>query len=278
MISIAEWRYHSKTLLQSKSESADIEINVILSYFLRKDLSWILAHADTLLSEDQQKDLDQGLLRLLNKEPLAYIIGQANFFGSAYIVNKDVLIPRPETEILVENALEWLGSHPGSKKIIDIGTGSGSIIISILQKYPKLRGVAVDISDKALRIADENKKKFSIKQLSFIQMNCMEGIHEKFDLIVANLPYIPEKIVPGLPVSMHEPKLALNGGADGLQIIKKTIQQIPTRIESPGLVLMEIQNDQAQTVAKFVNDVLPDGNVTVIKDYAGYDRIIRIEV
>lgn len=278
MISIAEWRYQSTRKLRAKQDSEDIEINAILTFVLQKDLAWCLTHPDVFIEASQQHELDQKLEQLLLGVPLPYILGRANFYNSSFLVDQYVLIPRPETELLVENAIQWIDKHPNIQKIVDVGTGSGVIILSIKKLFPKIRGFGVDISRNALQVAAMNKINLSVQATDFVQMDCLSGFNTKFDLILANLPYIPTSDVGNLDVSKYEPMLALDGGKEGLEIIKKFVKQLPAYIKSPGLILMEVQYDQAQKVRLLVREALPEAKVSVLKDYAFIERFVRIEV
>ena len=277
-ISIAEWRYQSKNKISKISDTADVEINAILCKVIKKNLAWCLAHSDYLLNLSEITHLNSYLDDLASGVPLAYILGEIEFFGRTFIIDKNVLIPRPETELLVEAAKEWILNKKKLNKIIDVGCGSGIIIISLLSDFPSIKGVAVDISHGALTITNRNKMKHKIDNLDLIQSDTLSGIYSKFDIILANLPYIPESSLEKLAVSKYEPKLALNGGEDGLQIIKRLIDHIPTHLNTPGLVLLEIQNDQSVPVVNYFTKILPDGIITTIQDFSGLDRVIKVEV
>ncbi len=157
-INIGQWRSQSKKNLIEFSNDADIEILALLKNLLMKDTAWILAHPEFILSSEQIYVLDKKIARLVTGEPLAYIINQVEFFGLRFFVNENVLIPRPDTEILVEKALEWCKKQTQAVKFVDIGTGSGCIGISILNHYPEIVGFGVDISYDALKVANENRK------------------------------------------------------------------------------------------------------------------------
>ncbi|HSM26003.1 MAG TPA: peptide chain release factor N(5)-glutamine methyltransferase, partial [Anaerolineaceae bacterium] len=241
--SIAEWRYKTKNEFTSISDTADIEINAILCEVLGKDLAWCLAHSEEELSEFDLVKLNQQIEKLRKGIPLPYILGEIEFFGHQFFVDSNVLIPRPETEILIENAIEWISSHRNIKKIVDVGTGSGAIVLSVLNEFPFLHGLGIDLSRSALEIAKINRINFSINQLDFLQMDCLKGLASKFDVILANLPYIPESEVRKLDVVKYEPFMALNGGENGIEIISKLIEQVPDHLSIPGVVLLEIQYD-----------------------------------
>ena len=277
-ISIAEWRYKMRNEISSISDTADIEINAILCKVLGKDLAWCLTHSEEELSELDLVMLNQQIEILRKGIPLPYIIGEIEFFGHHFFVDSNVLIPRPETEILVENAIEWISSHRDITKIVDIGTGSGAIVLSVLNEFPFLNGLGIDLTRSALEIAKKNRNNFSIKNLDFLQMDSLNGLASNFDVILANLPYIPESEVHKLDVVKYEPLIALNGGEKGIEIISRLIEQIPDHLSLPGLVLLEIQFDQSSVIKEVISKTLNNANVSVIKDYAGLDRVIKIEV
>jgi release factor glutamine methyltransferase len=277
-ISIAEWRYQSSKILSEISETAEIEVNAILCNVLNKDLAWCLTNSNFVLDQPKVHELNEKIISLLAGIPLPYVLGTIEFFGNQFFVDENVLIPRPETELLVETAIEWINRHNKTMKVIDVGCGSGIIIISILKRFSQIKGFGLDISRKALNISKGNKNYHNINYLEFVQMDCLSGIGSKFDVIVANLPYIPADHLSDLKVSKFEPDLALNGGEDGLLIINRLIEQIPSHLNSPGLALLEIQFDQSARVIQKAKNYLPKATVSIIKDYSSHDRIIRIEV
>lgn len=277
-ISIADWRYQSGKTLSEISETAEIEVNAILCKVLNKDLAWCLANSNFVLDQSSVIELNEKFKSLLAGLPLPYVLGTKEFFGNQFIVDENVLIPRPETELLVETAIEWINQHLETIKVVDVGCGSGVIIISLLKHFFKINGYGIDISRRALNISKRNKYFHDIKNLEFVQMDCLSGISSKFDMIVANLPYIPEEDLRDLKVSKYEPDLSLNGGRDGLMVINKLIEQIPSHLNSPGLALLEIQFDQSTRVIQKTKNYLPNATVSIIKDYSYHDRIIRIEV
>jgi release factor glutamine methyltransferase len=277
-ISIAEWRYQSRKILSEISETAEIEVNAILCDVLKTDLAWCLANSNFILDQDNVVELNGKLKSLIAGIPLPYVLGKKEFFGLEFYIDKNVLIPRPETELLVETAIEWINRHDKTRKVVDVGCGSGVIIISLLKYFFHVKGYGIDISRRALNVSNRNKNYHGIENLKFVQMDCLSGISSKFDLIVANLPYIPEDYLSDLKVSKFEPDLALSGGEDGLLIINKLIDQIPSHLNSPGLALLEIQFDQSARVIQKAHSILPNAAISVLKDYSSHDRIIKIEV
>lgn len=277
-ISIAEWRYQSRITLAEVSETAEIEVNAVLCAVLNKKLPWCLVNSNLKLNPDQIELLNGYLQSLLDGIPLAYILGKIEFFGFQFLINQNVLIPRPETELMVETAVDWLQQQENGDKVADVGCGSGVIIISILNNFPDKYGFGFDISRPALEIAKKNKELHHIKHLDFVQTDCLSGVQSKFDLIVANLPYIPTGNLQDLRVFKNEPEIALNGGKDGLAVINHLIEQLPTHLNKPGMVLFEIQFDQTIEVVRRIQNFFPEAIISIIKDYSNLDRIIKVEV
>jgi release factor glutamine methyltransferase len=277
-ISIADWRYQSRKILSEISETADIEVNAILCDVLKADLAWCLANSNYVLDQSQVIELSEKLKSLIVGIPLPYVLGKKEFLEHEFFIDESVLIPRPETELLVETAISWIHRHDKTRKVVDVGCGSGVIIISLLKHFFHIKGYGIDISRRALNVSNKNKNYHGIENLEFIQMDCLSGISSKFDVIVANLPYIPEDYLSDLKVSKFEPDLALNGGKDGLLVINKLIEQISSHLNSPGLALLEIQYDQSACVIQKAKNFLPTAAISVVRDYSSHDRIIKIEV
>lgn len=276
--SIAAWRYQAIKKIKNFSDTAEFEINAILSKVLQKDFAWCLANSEIELNSNALSQLEEMENELIHGTPLAYILGHIEFFGNKFFVDPSVLIPRPETEIMVEMTIEWLGEHSDSKRVVDVGTGSGAILLSVLKRFPLCFGYGIDISRKALKVAKKNANYHQKNDVSLIQMDCLSGVDTQFDVILANLPYIPQDIVSDLRVSKFEPILALDGGLDGTAIIFKLLEQIKSRLAKPGLSILEIQFDQATIMVEKTKQIFPEGNIMIVKDLAGLDRFIKIEV
>jgi len=214
--------------------------------------------------------------RRLSGEPIDHILGYREFFGRRFSVSKDVLSPRPETEMLVEAALEILKDKP-SAHILDLGTGSGAIVISILAEALDVHGVAIDVSELALAIARENAKKHDVeKRVTFLQGSWFEPVEGQFDIILSNPPYITDAAMEALSaeVSDFDPDLALRGGDDGLLVYKAIIADAVNYLKPDGVILFEIGYDQGEAVRKLLEQ--SDFNViSVSKDLSGHDRMIK---
>jgi len=211
--------------LESLTDTPNLDAEVLLAHVLGKNRSWLLAHPASLLSFGQLSTADQLVYQVISGQPLPYAIGCWEFFGLSFKVTSDVLIPRPETELLVEQAINWL-HQLGMTQIIDVGTGCGCIAITIARSIRHCQITATDVSGKALKVASENVSHFGLSdRISLIKADLLAGIPDQFDLICANLPYIPSGRLDDLAVAKVEPVLALDGGEDGMIFNKKLLQQ-----------------------------------------------------
>lgn len=214
-------------------------------------------------------------------EPVAYLTGERCFYDVALYVDRRVLIPRPETEHLVEEALTWARSR-GKRafRIADVGTGSGVLAIVLAQHLPHAQVWAVDVSREALGVAARNVRRYALQaRVNLVCGDLLSCLRGPFDLIVANMPYIASDALSCLPpdVVEFEPRVALDGGEDGLALIRRLLAQCPDRLATPGLILLEIGDGQGQAARTLVRKHLPHAETTVRRDYAGLERVVRIE-
>lgn len=271
----------AKKRLSSPSGSAGLDAQVLLAHILGKPRAWVLTHPATPLTAEHAGQFLPALARLETGEPLPYILGRWEFFGLNFIVSPAVLIPRPETELLVEYALEWLVNHPLRRRAIDIGTGSGCIAVALASRMPDLHILAVDISLPALQVARENISHHQLAQrIALAQTDLLAGIQprrlDRFDLIVANLPYIPEATLASLQALHYEPRIALNGGAAGTDLMERLLREIPRVITRGGLLLLEIEATIGPAIIRLIQTHLPGTNPKVLPDLAGYDRLVVV--
>jgi release factor glutamine methyltransferase len=271
-----DWRLKAIQTLSPFSEDAVIEVNAILKNQLKKDLTWIILNPDSIISPNNLDKLEKDLEKLKQKIPLAYILGFQEFYGINFIVSPDVLIPRPETELLVENAIQWGRLINHSFRLLDVGTGSGCIALSILKNLPNCFGYGVDISYRALSIAKENAHNLKVPNINFINADLTMFLIGKFDMICANLPYIPISVIQSIPHSRFEPLIALNGGDKGVEIIRSLLEQLKEKINTPGIILLEIQNDQGKDVVDYASLQFPKANISILEDYSSQPRIVKI--
>ncbi|WP_394018056.1 peptide chain release factor N(5)-glutamine methyltransferase [Anaerococcus cruorum] len=247
------------------------DLIIALSYLIDKSKSFIYLNQDFILNEETSYDLKIIEQKLAKGEPLQYAIGHWVFFGLDLLVDKRALIPRFETEILVEYILD---SSINKKSILDIGTGTGAISLALANNLDESKVIGVDISDEALSLADENKKRLALDNVNFLKSDLFTNVNEKFDLIVSNPPYISEEDYKNLDEKLfYEPTTALVGGIDGLDFYKDIIKEASNYLNDDGHLIFEIGYDQKAAI----NDLLIKSdfkNRDNIKDYNGFDRIV----
>ena len=227
--------------LKSCSESPYLDSLVLLGHLSGKSKSALIAHPSPKLSASQKQSLISAIEQLQKGVPLPYVIGEWEFFSLCFNVTPDVLIPRPETEGLVELALAWLRANPGKRSCLEIGTGSGCIAVSLAKSIPDLQVVATDISFPALQVAKDNANRHEVRsQIQFLEGDLFSGITMPIDLLIANLPYIPSDKLKSLAVFQSEPTLALDGGEDGLRFIKEVLKKARNHINPGGAIFLEL--------------------------------------
>ena len=250
----------------------------LLSFALDRNQAFLIAHDDYELSVKEETRFREYIKRRANREPFQYIAGRQNFYGLDFIVSKDVLIPRPETELLVENAIEILKQNA---RFCEVGVGSGCISVIILHELKTTDAVAVDVSEKALAMARRNAEKHKVSErLELKKSDVYENLNgEKFDLIVSNPPYISveEMKTLQLEVRRYEPATALTDGADGLSIIEKIIRDAPRFLSKNGFLLLEIGHLQANEV-KAMFDKTVWQTVLSLRDFQNIERIIKAQL
>lgn len=263
--------------LKGISDTAHLDSQVLLCFVLDVEKPYLIAHDDRELTDDEQFYYDKLVARRSTGEPIAYLIGYRDFWDLRFTVSPAVLIPRPETEHLIEVALNWA---KGKDDIVaaDIGTGSGAIAITIA-KHTSATVHATDVSLDALTIAQQNASTNNVS-VTFHQDNLAQPLIDKgikVDLLMANLPYIATDDLAQLVVREHEPVLALDGGDDGLDLVRELIAQVPSICDEGALILLEIGMEQGQATSDLAQ-VLAPKSVRVIKDLAGLDRFVAIQL
>ncbi len=268
---------------------ATLDARLLLEYVCGTNRNDLLVHGDREVGTEKQRFYEELLTKRGNRIPLQHITGVQEFMGLEFQVNEHVLIPRQDTEILVEETLKHL--HDGMK-VLDMCTGSGCILISLLHYSNDCEGVGADISAEALKVAGRNAEKIlgvnncmnacesaemesDTLKVRFVESNLFENIADKFDIIVSNPPYICSDVIETLEpeVRDHEPRGALDGTDDGLFFYRRIVEQGRNYLASGGMLLFEIGYDQGTTVSKLMKDA---GfiEIEVVKDYAGLDRVV----
>lgn len=279
LMTLGEFIQQTARRLALVSNTPLLDTQVLAAQILDQSRAWVLAHPEYRLHSAQLRSLRSATNRLESGEPLPYVLGHWEFFGLDFRLTPDVLIPRPETELLVERALAWLGEHPHACRVVDVGTGSGCIAISLAVHAPCLQLMATDRSSQALAVAQENASYHEVQnQILFLQADLLPDQAGPFDLICANLPYIPTVVLGGLDVSHHEPRLALDGGPDGLDLIRRLLLAVPSLLAEGGLALLEIEASQGEAAVELARTAVPEAEPSLIQDLAGHDRILQVSV
>lgn len=269
--------------LASISDTPALDASVLLARILGRTRTWVMAHPELTLASDQQKQLEDSLARLENNEPFPYVLGQWEFFGMDFDITPDVLIPRPETELLVEKAIAWMQESKVRRTVADVGTGSGIIAVAIAANIPDARLLATDISPAALQIAQNNARKHHVEdRIRFTECDILPPhprslpTEDHFDLLCANLPYIPTATLHNLPVYSREPVLALDGGADGLDLFRKLMRRAPEWMAPNSLILLEIEATLGVKALNLACDMFSSAEIHLHKDLTGRDRLLEI--
>jgi release factor glutamine methyltransferase len=232
------------------------------------------------LSPAQRAAYERDVCERATGTPLPYLTGEREFFGLSFAVTPDVLIPRPETETLVEIALAWLARRPAQAVIraVDVGAGSGCITVALAAHRPALPICAVDLSRAALHIARANAARHHVAaRVSFVQSDLLSAVDGPLDLIVSNPPYVAAEAWAALPISVQrEPRLALLSGAEGLSAIRRLLEQAARRLAPSGLLLIEIGERQANAARTYAQAAFPDASIRIVPDLAGKDRVLEI--
>ncbi|MBN2385457.1 MAG: peptide chain release factor N(5)-glutamine methyltransferase [Anaerolineales bacterium] len=266
------------------SDSAELDAQVLAAQILGRGRAWVLAHPEAVPGPEQLAALEAAVQRLEGGSPLPYVLGEWEFYGLVLEITPDVLIPRPETELLVERALDWLRGCRRRRglTVADVGTGSGCIAIALAANLAGLRVTATDISEPALVVARRNAKRHGVaRRVEFIHCDLLPCLEESraqrsYDLIAANLPYIPTGTLQRLLVYGHEPTLALDGGEDGLAIVRRLLREAPAYLAPGGLLLLEIEASQGPPAMALAYDIFERAEIHLYQDLAGHDRLLEI--
>ncbi len=264
--------FGTKCLTDAGVPDAALDAWYLLQMVCKIERSYYYVHGEEDITQDAQKEYEIAVQKRAEHIPLQYIIGEQEFMGLRFKVNSNVLIPRQDTETLVEQVLKIV--KPGMK-VLDLCTGSGCVLISVLKNAPELTGMGSDISKTALLVAKENAKLHEV-DAEWVRSDLFDNITETFDVIMANPPYIPTgEILSLMPeVRDFEPENALDGGADGLDFYRKIAGQVKDYLNPGGYVYMEIGYDQGEAVSELMRNA-GFTEVEVIKDLARNDRVVK---
>lgn len=282
-ISIAEAIHEAaETLMTAGLPEARREARGLLEHVLDRDRTFLIGHPEHLITPAQVQIFRELVIRRAAGEPQQYITSRQSFFGLDFEVAKGVLIPRPETELLVETALELLENSKTAPVICDVGTGSGCIAIALLHERPDAHALALDISEAALEVARRNAARHSVSErLTFVKSDWFSEIsptNSSFDLIASNPPYVAEREIAGLQreVRDHEPREALAGGPDGLAVVRRLLVESGEFLKEGGHLLIEIGFDQANVMEKLIDQKVWKLSA-IQKDLQGIPRLVVLQ-
>lgn len=253
----------------------------LLSVATGQPRAWLLAHDDEALPEAQARTLESLLERVAAREPLAYVLGERGFHGITLKIDPRALIPRPETEMLVDLTLAALRALPAGAAVIDVGTGSGAAAIAIALGAPAARVIACDVSADALSLARENAARLGAR-VEFVVSDLLSNVPDLAPIVVANLPYVTREEIDMLPpeIQAHEPRVALDGGADGLDLVRRLLAQLSgdaVRRAALRHVWLEVGASQGPAARDLAQAAFPDARARILQDLARLDRVIAIE-
>ena len=271
----------TQRLEEAGSDTASLDAQVILAHILDKERGWLFAHYDQALTEEEAEDFAELVARRAAAEPVAYLVGHREFYGLELAVDPRVLIPRPETELMVDAVLDHIESRANQQvRMVDVGTGSGAVAAAVAANCPSVQIYAIDLSPAALEVAQENVKQHDTRgQITLLQGDLLEPLPEAVDIIAANLPYITSDEYLNLMADVrdYEPRLALEAGPEGLDLIERLLDQAPGHLYPGGVIFLEIGANQGASVLELVERLLPQAkHIGLRQDYHGYDRLVVI--
>ena len=263
------------------TDTPRLDAEVLLAAVLGCDRADLYLRWDHGLNTRQSARYVEWVSRRQAHEPVAYLVGERAFYDIDLEVTPDVLIPRPETEHLVDEALAWAASH-GQRplRVLDVGTGSGALAIVLARHLEEARVWAIDVSLAALRVAARNLRRYALgDRVSLVCGDLLRPLRGTFDLILANLPYVPAEELTGLQpdVGEYEPRLALDGGERGVALLREFLAQASAALGRPGLLLVEIDPRQKRELTELARQSQPSSEIRVLPDYAGLSRVLRVE-
>jgi release factor glutamine methyltransferase len=275
---VGEHLADARKALADLSATPSLDSQLLMMHTLGVTRAWVIAHPEAILTPSQSGAFERDAAQVVSGVALPYVVGSWEFFGRPFSLTPDVLIPRPDTELLVTAALRWLDKRPPGQRVIDVGSGSGCIVISLALDMPDHHYMGVDISSGALGVARRNASSYRLEDdIVFAEGDLLEGISGPVDLVCANLPYIPTDRLAEIEVGLREPGLALDGGPDGLSVVRRLAEQLPSRLAPAGRVLLELDPDQMDRAKAVMRSHLPGASVEVLSDLSGLDRVLVID-
>ena len=260
-------------------EEARLDVELLLARALGTDRAGLYARLAEELLPARRRAFEQLLTRHANGEPIAYILGEREFYGLSFVVRPGVLVPRPETELLVEQVVDYgRTSRANPLRVIDVGTGCGAVAVALARALPRLRALALDLSPEAVAVARENVARHGVAdRVEVAERDLLEGVEGEWDVVAGNLPYIPSQVVDRLDPGVRdwEPRLALDGGDSGLALHARLLDQLPGRLRPGGLLVLEINDDRGDAAVELFWRKLPGAETELLRDVFGRDRVVR---
>ncbi|MEK7648853.1 MAG: peptide chain release factor N(5)-glutamine methyltransferase [Patescibacteria group bacterium] len=272
-----------KLLKKAAISTSQLDSEVLLAHILKVERSYLFAHSEQSFSKKQLQGFRGFIKKRAQRVPCAYLVGYKEFYGSAFFVNSSVLIPRPDTEVLVECVSRYLLEYPEKKNILDIGTGSGCIAITLALQHPKLNLVGTDISSKALSLARKNVKHFGCeKRVRILRANLYPASPKRFDIIVSNPPYLSTKeystALKKYPELKYEPRGSLVAKDNGRALLDAIIKTCGNHLDKNGIIFLEIGSVQRLYIKTAIKKYLPSASVVFHRDLAGRTRVAEIRL
>lgn len=266
----------TSNLIAAGVDNPALDARVLAAHVLGKDRAWLAAHGGDEVTAEAAASIAALIARRVAHEPVARILGKREFWGLDFVLTSATLEPRPDSETLVRAVIEQIPTHSASLRILDIGTGTGCLLLALLNELPSAVGTGIDIAPEAVSTANSNATALGLHHRSnFMVGNWLDGVSAKFDVIISNPPYIPSGDIVALmkDVRDYDPLAALDGGDDGLTAYRAIIPQLPVHLERGGLVALEHGHDQAEDVAALLNSAGFD-SVKHYSDYGGNSRCV----
>ncbi len=282
-MNIREALRHGSRVLSAEggSEEASLEAEILLAHALNTDRTHLYQRLREALPDDAANAFEVLLQRRLAHEPAAYILGRKEFYGLDFDVTPAAIIPRPETETLVELVLEFIGTREAGHetRVVDVGVGCGAVAVALAVNLPQAGIVATDVSPQALSLARRNAERHGVAgRIRFLEGDLLEPLDAPVDVIAANLPYVRSGDFEAAPpeIRQHEPRLGLDGGPDGLRLIERLLRQAPSRLKGGGALFIEIGEEQGEAARMLATESFPQARIEVRKDLSGLDRVLVV--
>jgi release factor glutamine methyltransferase len=270
-------RHGSRVLAEAGSEEARLEAELLLAHALTTDRTHLYRRLPEDLPDGAARAFEALLQRRLAHEPTAYILGRREFYGLDLEVTPAAIIPRPETETLIELVLEFIGEREA--RVVDVGVGCGAVAVALAVNLPRAEVIATDVSPDALALARRNAERHAVApRIRFLEGDLLEPLDAPVDVIAANLPYVRTGDFESGPpeIRQYEPRLGLDGGPDGLRIIERLLRQAPPRLKDGGALFLEIGEEQGDAARTLAREPFPQAQIEVKQDLSRLDRVLVV--